>query len=278
MVGSGAPAVPRELLEEPGSRARDIDPGRMREFGFDVIRLFDEQTVHRILGILEDEDAPFDAPFFASPAHAWDTSAPRIHERLKELCGPRMNELLPAYRQFMIAVTSKSALTGAEIKYHTDWTYTDERTHLPIFMWSPLVDCTSESGALRVVPGSHRWSTGIRPSRRIQLTEHYQEQYEALSVGSVMTKGDAIVFYPSMLHGSWPNPTPNRRPAITIASAPADAQLVHFHLADPGHLTGYAVDEAFFTTNHYGEAPSGYPEYYAWTDIVAFEELDPSTP
>ena len=61
---------------------------------------------------------------------------------------------------------------------------------------------------------------------------------------------------------------PSPRPAITIALAPRAARLLHFHEDPSGELTGFEVDESFFTLNEYGRPPVGRPEVIPWADAV----------
>ena len=267
-------AVPARPVVPPSTddRQATLNSDRFDRYGFDVIALLDSDDTASVAAVLEDAGVDGSTPFFASPAHAWGETAADIHMQLRTLLDARLAALLPGYEPFMIAVTAKGG-RGPEIKFHHDWTYTDERYHRPIFLWCPLVDCTPTTGSLKVVPGSHRWSGGIRPSRRIEVTEAHQQHYETLSIGPDMRAGHAIAFDPALIHGSGPNPLDEPRPAITVALAPQEAQLVHFHESDGGRLDGFEVDAAFFTTNPYGTRPRGYPTFAPWADAVSEDEL-----
>src|SRR6185436_576497 len=105
------------------------------------------------------------------------------------------------------------------------WTYTDERRARPVFFWCPLVDAGPENGGLAVVPGSHRWLTGIRPSRSVEATEAVRDEIAALAVDLTLRAGQAVAFDPALLHGSGPNPTDEPRPAFTVAVVPRGEPL-----------------------------------------------------
>ncbi len=231
------------------------------------------RQIRRIRRFLRSFDLAEDHGFFASPTHAHGTAAQTFDRKVKRLLSRRLAAAVPGYRPFMVAVTSKGASSAQAIKYHQDWTYTDERDHRPVFLWCPLVDVDAGNGALHVVPGSHQWSSAIRPSRRIQVTEQVQDLLEARGVAVPMRAGQALAFDPALCHGSPPNPTPTPRPAITIAFAPIGAQLVHFHLDDDDRLAGFAVDDAFFTTNPYGTEPVGRPPIEPWGTVLTADEL-----
>lgn len=79
------------------------------------------------------------------------------------------------------------------------------RPHIPlscVAIWA-LTDFTSENGATRVVPGSHRFDR--RPNKGEQ-PERWDE--------AVMPAGSIIVYNGSMWHGGGPNTSDSRRLAI----------------------------------------------------------------
>lgn len=216
-----------------------------------------------------------DHGFFASPAHAPGPMARDFDRFVRARLAERLREVIPGHRPFMVAVTSKGAGSDQEIKFHHDWTYTDERHARAVFLWSPMVPVTPRNAALMVVPGSHRWSTNIRPSRRLEVTEQFQSDYRQHAVTFRLDAGDAVVFDPATLHGSGPNRLDEPRPAITIGLIPDDADLVHFHLHDDGALSGAAVDDDFFTCQAYGQPPEGYPTVTPWTGATTEADVDP---
>jgi hypothetical protein len=252
---------------------RDLDLGQVDTDGFTMVQLLDETDVRDVRAVVDAVIADNDAGFFASPAHAWGDEARRVDQVLKARLAGRLADLLPGYEPFMVAITSKPRHSSQQIKFHHDWTYTDERRHHPVFLWCPLVDCTAHSGALQVIPGSHLWSERIRPSRTLEATEHLQGELEPLAVELAFRAGDAVAFHPGTLHGSEPNSSPIDRPAITIALAPQDAQLVHFHLDQGGELSGFNVDESFFTLNPYGQPPAAADPIAPWSTALTEQDL-----
>lgn len=227
--------------------------------GFAVVDLLDDAGVARALEVVAGAALAPDHDFYASPALSWGPVAAAIDQQLKDIAAPTTRRLLPDHRAFLAGITSKGASSTRTIKFHQDWTYTDERRWRVVFLWCPLVDVDATNAALCVVPGSHRWSDHIRPSREQEATEHFQERLAERAVCIPLRAGQALAFDPAALHGSGTNHTDRPRPAFTMAYAPVDAPLVHFHLDPTGDLTGYAVDAAFFTEHPYRTRPSGYP-------------------
>lgn len=255
----------------PGDR---LDLEELGRNGFTTVELLDRTGVDAALALLESLELPDGHAFYASPAHDPGPRARSIDLRLREICGGPLAQLLPGHEPFVSGFTSKGRRSGGPVMFHQDWTYTDERVSRPVFLWCPLVDTGPGNGGLEVVPGSHRWSSGIRPSRTVPPTEAVAVRLRALSRAVELRAGEALVFDPAVLHGSGPNTGDEPRPAFTIAVVPAGSQLLHFHLSDEGALTGYRVQESFFTTNPYGSCPDLEPTVQPWTGVVTVEELE----
>lgn len=236
--------------------------------GFAVVPLLDATQVAACRAAVDDLRLDDDHGFFVTVADAYGTTARDFDQRLRPVVAPSVARVLPGFEPFLVAATTKGARSDKPIKFHQDWTYTDERSTPTFFAWCPLVDVDEDSGCLRLVPGSHRWSTGLRASRVLEATEHLQEQFAAHSTPVPLRAGQAVLFHPATVHGSGTNSTDVPRPAITVASAPLGAEFVHFHLAEDGSVRGWHVDDSFFTTNPYGTPPAGPPTLTPWAPVV----------
>lgn len=250
--------------------ARRAVPDRVRRDGYTTLSLFDAVTCD-VLADLVLAAMPDPAPeFFASPAHGWGDLAEALHLDVLDVVGPQLRRDFPEHRVFMVAATVKGP-TGGMVKYHQDWTYTDERYHRPLFLWCPLVDVDEASGVLRMVPGSHRGAERtVRASVGMHgrhVTEPYQAVLDECATGRPMRAGEAIAFEPATIHGSGPNTTGQVRPAITIALVPHGATLVHFHAGAEG-LSGHLVDDGFFTRHDYATRPSGPSTVTPWAPCI----------
>lgn len=246
-------------------------PGRT---GYQVIPFLDDvgiatmrSSVVDAFGLADDHD------FFASPAHAHDGAARRFHLAALATVRRHLDALDPDLEPFMIAATTKGHTNGGPVRYHQDWTYTDERVVRPVFLWCPLVDVDDDNGALRVIPGSQTWTDHIRPSRSEIASEHIQDDLGPAGIVVPMRAGDALLFDPALLHGSGPNRSDQPRPAFTVAAAPRGAALLHFHEREDGALVGAEVDDAFFTEHEYGCEPEGYQPVAPWTRAVTTDDL-----
>lgn len=246
---------------------------RVRRDGWTVVDLLDERTVALAHGIVERIQLEPDHGFYASPAHDWGEAATTTSGALEQVVAEPAARLLPAHSVFLAGVTSKGANSSTTVPLHQDWTYTDERRERVVFLWCPLVDVDERTGSLSLIPGSHRWSDGIRPSRLHEAAGSIQQALQPLAVSTRVRAGQAIAFDPATLHGSGPNHSDRLRPAITLALAPSGAQLVHFHESADGEVRGFCVDRDFFTAHEYGAPPTGAAEFPVYGPVVSEAEL-----
>lgn len=253
----------------PGAAATaPIDLQAVDRDGYATTSIFTRAELAAVRRELDRFGLDDDHDFFASPAFSAGEPARAFDLAVRSIARPALHRLLPDHEPFMIAATTKGRRSTMPVKFHQDWTYTDEPEQWPVFLWCPLVDVDERNGALRVIPGSNHWTTAIRPSRRDEATEAHQAEFAARARTIALRAGQALAFAPSTLHGSEPNPTDRPRPAITIALAPRGARLVHFHESSDGALSGAVVDDAFFTMHPYGTAPVGYPPLSPWDRAV----------
>ena len=210
--------------------------------------------------------------FFASNVHASRRTAFEVDRRLRSVIAPRLREVLPGFEPFLAAFISKGARHGDRVEYHQDWTYTDERRARAIVVWIPLVDVSPSNGAIELVPGSHRWTEGIRPFTTVQPTAGHHDALDRRAVPVPLPSGSALFYDPALVHGSGPNVTEAVRPVAAVALAPAGEPLVHFRLEEEG-LVGYQIDESFFTAVDFGRPPRSCPDNPPWTRPVASSDI-----
>ena len=283
--------VPADVLADGRELDTSVAPGRVAERphggpavattglaeldadGFMVVDLLDAAGIAAVAAELAALDLPDDHDFFVTVAHAWGPTARAFDVACRPLVRDAVERALPGFTPFLVAATSKGRRSTRPVKFHQDWTYTDERSTPTVFLWCPLTDVDTDTGCLHVVPGSHRWHPYLRAARSLEATEYLQAEFAARSRPVPLRAGQAVAFLPGTVHGSGPNRSDELRPAVTIASTAPDAELVHFHLDDEGTVTGYVVTDEFFTTNPYGTAPEGAAPLEPWDRVVTADDF-----
>lgn len=229
------------------------------------------------LRTLAEQVVPADiGSYYSMNVHAPRGQAQEVHERIAALVAPRLAELVPDHEIFLAVFIAKGASTDAPVGFHQDWTFTDERRHRATLCWMPLVDTDDQAGAMRVVAGSHRWTSGLRPSGEALPTDPFPEDLQAdlgrRATTVPMRAGQALVYDPALIHGSWPNAAARTRAAVAVALRPTDADLVHFHRRGDGEVVGRAIEGSHFTSAPFGSEPHG-SSVDAWADLVTIDEI-----
>lgn len=248
---------------------------RIAADGSTVVPVLPSDVIARLLDRFAALELPVDHPFFASSAHGSRAVARAVDQELKAVLHPLLASLLPGQVPFLAAFISKGAVVAGPVEFHQDWTYTDERTTDATLVWIPLVDVDDRSGALRMIDGSHRWTSGIRPSQPASASSGHQRWFASQSREVALAAGEAVVYHPGMMHGSYPNEAERQRVAVAIAFAPEGAPLVHFHRSGES-LEGFVIDESYFTTEPFASRPTSTERYAPWTRAVEPADFGPT--
>lgn len=228
------------------------------ESGWAAAPLLSGEDVLRLRRRFEDLEVDPEHAFFASSEHAPRDVARQVDQEIKRSLAPALARLLPGYEPFLGAYISKGPLGWNAVDLHQDWTYTLEPEQRAVIVWCPLLDVDEQGGALHLVPGSHRWSSHLRGSGLPAPLGAALEQARTQAVGFSLPAGTGLLYDAGVLHGSPPNCSEQVRVAAAVALAPRGAQLVHYHAEDDGPVEGYLIDEAWYTTQTFGERPEGY--------------------
>lgn len=212
--------------------------------------------------------------FHATSAHASRRDAQTVDRRLKALLRSDIEHLLPGHSPFLAAIITKSPESNSVVSFHQDWTYTDERSHRAVLVWIPLVDTSAANGGLRAIPGSHRWTSGLRPGGGTLPTEPHQGAFGAIASELELEAGEALIYDPALVHGSGPNPSAHHRPALAVACAPDDARLVHGHVDVDGSLTLHTIASSYYTRFDFASMPPSQGQV-PWAPAVTADDFVP---
>jgi hypothetical protein len=196
-------------------------------------------------------NAPSGAP---SPKATSARDAPlpirlEISQHVVDALQPLVDELLPGHRAFLGAALDKDD-SGIGLPFHQDLTFTDEPEVRSYSIWVPLVPTGPGTGGLRVVPGSHRWSEGVRatgPGATPDLSP-LQADFGDLAIDVTTKPGDVVVWDNALVHGSYGNTGRKRRPVLIAVIAPDGVEPVCHHRDSDGVVRTYPVGDDFLTS------------------------------
>lgn len=241
--------------------------------GYLVVELLDDHQLYEARGFLDALDLPADTPFLATSNETARHTATWIQHEVSSLLEPSLERVLPDHETFIAGFIVKGAHPSGPVEPHQDLTYTDERRYRTIIVWAPLSDVDPEHGTLHVVPGSHRWTTGIRPSgTRLAPTEEHRDDLWRLAVPLSLMPGQAVLYDAALVHASTANESEVPRPVLAAALAPRGAEFMHFHDVG-GELRGHLVDRRYFEDQRLLDEPVGYATLDPWTTAVTARDF-----
>ncbi|MFN8016910.1 MAG: phytanoyl-CoA dioxygenase family protein [Acidimicrobiales bacterium] len=245
--------------------------------GFWTAPLLDPSTADRLRQAFEDLHVDPDHPRYISVVHEPREQGAAIDRLLREAVEPLVADVLPGYRPFLALFLYKGANGGEEVEFHQDWTYTDERHHRVVTAWVPLVDVDERNGAMQMVPGSHRWAPGLRPSNAVDRDEPtvpHQDAFRARAQTVRLRAGEAVFYDPGIVHGTPPNETPHGRLAFGVHLAPPGAQVVHARRDEQGALDVVAIPEGTYYMDAYRSEQDHLVHLAPWDRAVEAEDFE----
>jgi len=159
----------------------------------------------------------------------------KISDHLKQAFTSSVNKTFKDCRSLNHVFIVKQSGKHTTFKVHQDWNVVDENKYESMNVWIPLHDVDENSGALWVLPGSHKIKRKIRGAG--YLFPDYSEYFNELEKKSVSVKlkaGEAIVFYHSVIHGSPSNQAVADRKAACFSVIPKNAPLCIYFQPDAG--------------------------------------------
>ena len=144
---------------------------------------------------------------------------PRILDAVEDVLGP---DLLCWSSSFFI----KEARDPAFVSWHQDSTYWGLSEPEVLTAWVAFSESSIDSGAMRMVPGSHREQVAHRdtfaPDNLLSRGQEIMvEVDEARAVDVVLRPGEMSLHHVRMVHGSPPNRSADRRIGYAIRYVPA---------------------------------------------------------
>jgi ectoine hydroxylase-related dioxygenase (phytanoyl-CoA dioxygenase family) len=157
----------------------------------------------------------------------------------------------------LTAITGASPWLGQTMLYfkpagargqalHQDNWYLKVAPSTCVAAWMALDRCDEENGCMRVVPGSHRWPLLCTEKADVtasftDVTVPVPESAEVVPV--LMEPGDVLFFGGSLVHGSYPNTTPDRfRRSLIAHYVSGDAERASRYMNPLVRMDGTTFD------------------------------------
>ena len=185
--------------------------------------------------------------FFSSSFIPDESIRKSISREIQAVIRPKINGLLQNHKELGAVFLVKPVGSNTQMPIHQDWTVADEPEYQTITAWIPLQDTTVQNGAITVLPGSHKLSTGLRsPSLEDSLAD-IKDIAAPLMQTLEMKAGQAFIFTHALLHASHPNLSENNRIAVAYGITHQSTDLIYFHKPSPhAKVQKLAIPDDFF--------------------------------
>ena len=182
-----------------------------------------------------------------SPYTAYKLS---VQNGIKKIIEPFCQQHFTNYRLTTSALIVKKPSPQSELGLHQDWNVVDETQYASYGLWVPLVDITSNNGALYALKRSHRLGPTYRHAALPAVFGNITAAAEKYVVPFEIKAGEALLFNQALLHKSAPNLSHELRTTIVNTIVPQQAQhLMYAPAAQPDMVDAYHIPDD--TVQHY---------------------------
>jgi len=178
--------------------------------GYIILPYLDDIGLNKIKQKYTFSEYGIDKPFYISIEIPNTDLRKKIQKELQEdvLNYSTLSSLVPSnFKLFSTSYISQSNEIDSGFYMHTDWSFFDQTTNHPVFMWVPMQTVNkTTNGTMVVVPGSHKISIPYRGENIIEhyiqkIADNFSAYYEYLDIPA----GHAVFFNPAIIHGLQPN-------------------------------------------------------------------------
>lgn len=141
----------------------------------------------------------------------------------------------------------KGADEKSALKMHQDMTLVDESVFTGINIWIPLIDLTTENGAIELLPRSHRLFKTYRGATLPDIYDGIEASVHKVMTPLYLDKGQAVIFDQSIIHYSPANRSGKVRPVINtfITHQAAGIQICYWDKITPNAIEVFEQDPDF---------------------------------
>ncbi|HXH19831.1 MAG TPA: phytanoyl-CoA dioxygenase family protein, partial [Chitinophagales bacterium] len=180
-----------------------------------------------------------------------------ITDFAERIYASKVESLFQDFKKLGSSFLCKSPGAESKMPVHQDWTVVDESKYYSVTIWVPLVDTDESNGAIRVLRGSHKFTSTLRSPNMPGEYENVRDEIWNAMETLPLRAGEAFIFNHALIHASSPNTTSRERLAITYGLVPKEAQLFLYLKNESGRVEKYKMPDDMFPRYHnIGQRPS----------------------
>lgn len=215
--------------------------------GYIVVPFLSNEEVSRLKKLYEEVSPQIPASFHSTSFSTDNVLKQKINNEVEKIYSSKAETLFHDIKKLGSSfLTKPTGITGT-MPVHQDWTVVDEEKFYSVTAWIPLQDVNENNGAIKVLPGSHRFSKTLRspniPNEFDGLSDVISKQMKTLN----MKAGEAFIFNHALLHASWLNQSSSPRLAVTYGLIPSEAKLYLYLKNEKGKVEKYSMPDDMFS-------------------------------
>jgi ectoine hydroxylase-related dioxygenase (phytanoyl-CoA dioxygenase family) len=198
------------------------------ENGFVIIPFFNDFEIDKLKSIYGK--TPKKNMVFESSSYIEDDFlSEKINNNVSEVFQPVINAVFSECKPLGTSFLTKKSGEDSVMPIHQDWSVVDEAIYSSITCWIPLQDTNANNGAMRVIPGSHKFTSELRSPTIPVCFEDIQNDLEPFLKTLPLKAGEALIFNQSLWHASHVNISGKDRVAVTFGLTDVDAKLYMYY-------------------------------------------------
>ena len=166
---------------------------------------------------------------FYATTHAQDKNLRKeLGDNICEIVNSRIHHLFTNAEVLGGAFISKNSGNKGILPLHQDWNIVDEKEARSYNLWIPLVDVSSQNGAMKILPKSHRKQENYRGPGIPSLFKNIDKEVNQHMITLPMKAGEALIYDHALWHSSPVNHTKQLRICIVLGIVAKDTSLKHY--------------------------------------------------
>lgn len=197
----------------------------MWEQGFVETPFLDEGQVQEILDLFNRLHPEGVKGFFTTTFSEDRDYRYEVDAEIRRIAMPSIERLFENYKLYCGSFIVKEPGPKSELILHQDMSLVDESIFTGTNIWVPLVDLTTENGAIEVLPRSHRIFPTYRGASLPDIYDGMEKEVLSYMEPLYLKAGAGLIFDQSIIHYSPPNLSNEVRPVINIFITHKDAEI-----------------------------------------------------
>jgi hypothetical protein len=194
--------------------------------------------------------------FYSTASITNDEIKNSISDHAQKIIAPELDKVFQNFRILGISFLCKTGGEQSKVAVHSDWMVVDESKYFSGTLWIPTIDTTEENGALKVLPGSHKFFNQLRSSSIAVPYKGYEQEIWDNMITVPMKAGQAFLLNHAVLHASSANMTSKERLILVCGIIPAEAKLSYYHGTERGTVEKFDMpDDMFMRHAEIGNRP-----------------------